>query len=110
MSPKKKYLKITICHSNICPKEKVWLPKSDNVVGIEKNWYDEFHLLNNFIWWFADGITPFTEVSEWANPNYNYSLSRWPSFLFTQNFDDNLGWGPLSEWAVEWIVQNIILK
>ena len=50
-----------------------------------------FRLLNNFIWWFADGITPLTEVSEAADPNCNRSSSRWASFPFTRNFNGNLG-------------------
>lgn len=28
-----------------------------------------FHLLNNLVWWFANNITLFTEVSEPADPN-----------------------------------------
>lgn len=57
-------------------------------------------------------MTLFNKVSKLTNPNRNCLLSKWTSFLFTQNFSCYLGLDPLiisRAWPIDEFLNFIVL-
>lgn len=75
----------TIVNDEYCNLTIFYRIRSDRKLN-SKNCVAIFHLLNNFIWYFAGNITSLIEMSELTDLNSNCSSSRWALFLFTQFF------------------------